>query len=332
MNIDTAAQQDLDIFSIGSESNQCGASITLHDHLNRCRSSSGKRLIRDWLCHPLLSLPQIEQRLDVVEALCSCPAVRQSLHENLLRRMPDIGLLTRKLEQGKATLSDCYRLYQMEKVQQSIVDLRRFAQLIENTLDFDYFEQNGQHRIQPNIDPKLQEISKKIDEMNEEAQNLRRKMADNAKCESEGSLRSVNGIRVIDSTKGGGVRFSTSKLDQLNTQYLKLLSSYESSQQELTKIVISTCAGYIPALKLFDDCIGVLDVLTAFSIVTATSATPYVRPRILEKGTGVLDLRKCRHPTVERLPNMHYIPNDVQLGQNNDGQNSASFMILTGFY
>jgi len=46
----------------------------------------------------------------------------------------------------------------------------------------------------------------------------------------------------------------------------------------------------------------------------------------------VLDLRKCRHPTVERLPNMHYIPNDVQLGQNNDGQNSASFMILTGFY
>ena len=70
-----------------------------------------------------------------------------------------------------------------EKVQKSIVDLRRFAQLIENTLDFDYFEQNGQHRIQPNIDPKLQEISKKIDEMNEEAQNLRRKMADNAKCE-----------------------------------------------------------------------------------------------------------------------------------------------------
>uniref|UniRef100_A0A914LB24 DNA mismatch repair proteins mutS family domain-containing protein n=1 Tax=Meloidogyne incognita TaxID=6306 RepID=A0A914LB24_MELIC len=379
MNIDTAAQQALDIFSIGSESNQCGASITLHDHLNRCRSSSGKRLIRDWLCHPLISLPQIEKRLDVVEALCSCPAVRQSLHENLLRRLPDIGLLTRKLEQGKATLSDCYRLYQMvilikrispllssmqtsvterifasinelilEKVQQSIVDLRRFAQLIENTLDFDYFEQNGQHRIQPNIDPKLQEISKKIDEMNEEAQNLRRKMADNAKCEvklesnselgfflrvtlkSEGSLRSVNGIRVIDSTKGGGVRFSTSKLDQLNTQYLELLSSYESSQQELTKIVISTCAGYIPALKLFDDCIGVLDVLTAFSIVTATSATPYVRPRILEKGTGVLDLRKCRHPTVERLPNMHYIPNDVQLGQNNDGQNSASFMILTG--
>uniref|UniRef100_A0A915LRB3 DNA mismatch repair protein MutS core domain-containing protein n=1 Tax=Meloidogyne javanica TaxID=6303 RepID=A0A915LRB3_MELJA len=204
----------------------------------------------DWLCHPLLSLPQIEKRLDVVEALCSCPAVRRSLHENLLRRMPDIGLLTRKLEQGKATLSDCYRLYQMvilikrispllssmktsvterifasinelilEKVQKSIVDLRPFAQLIENTLDFDYSEQNGQHGIQPNIDPRLQEISKKIDGMNEEAQNLRRKMADNAKCE-----------------------------------------------QELTKIVISTCAGYIPALKLFDDCIGVLDVLTAFSL------------------------------------------------------------------
>lgn len=46
MHLDTTAQQALDIFSIGSESNHCGASITLHDHLNRCRSSSGKRLIR----------------------------------------------------------------------------------------------------------------------------------------------------------------------------------------------------------------------------------------------------------------------------------------------
>ncbi|KAL7072203.1 hypothetical protein ACQ4LE_009020 [Meloidogyne hapla] len=379
MHFDSTAQQALDIFSIGIE-NHCGASITLHEHLNRCRSSSGKRLIRDWLCHPLLSLPQIEQRLDVVEALCSNPAVRQSLHENMLRRLPDIGLLARKLEQGKATLSDCYRLYQMVilirridsllssmqtcvneriwlsinelilvKIQQSVIELRRFAQLIENTLDFYYFEQNGQHRIQPNIDPKLKEISAKIDVMNEEAQNFRKKMADNAKCEvklesnselgfflrvtlkSEGSLRSVNGVRVIDSTKGGGVRFSTSKLDQLNTQYLELLLSYESSQQELTKIVITTCAGYVPAFKSLDGCIGFLDVLTAFSIVTASSATPYVRPKILEKGMGVLDLRKCRHPTVERLPNMHFIPNDVQLGgRNNDGQNSACFMILTG--
>ncbi|KAF7624782.1 DNA_MISMATCH_REPAIR_2 domain-containing protein [Meloidogyne graminicola] len=359
MHLDTTAQQALDIFSIGSESNHCGASITLHDHLNRCRSSSGKRLIHDWLCHPLISLSQIEVRLDIVEALYSCASVRQSLHENLLRRVPDVGVLSRKLEQGKSTLSDCYRLYQLvllirrvdpllcslktcvteniwtsinelilKKIQQSNAELRRFSQLIENTLDFDYFEQNGQHRIQPNIDPQLKELNSQIDKMNEEAQDLRKKWQ--IKQNSETFLRSVSGVRVLDSTKGGGVRFFTSKLDQLNGQYLELLRSYESNQEELTKLVLSTCAGYVPSFKLLDDHIGTLDVLTSFSIVTASSATPYIRPKILEKGNGLIDLRKCRHPTVERLPNIHFIPNDVQLGQSSDGRDSARFMILTG--
>ena len=93
-------------------------STTLHDHLNRCRSQAGKTLIRnfyfqqqnsqinsgDWLRRPLFSLPEIEERLNVVEALFTSASARQSLHEDLLRRVPDIALLTRKLIQKKATL------------------------------------------------------------------------------------------------------------------------------------------------------------------------------------------------------------------------------------
>ena len=59
----------------------------------------------DWLRRPLFSLRQIEERLDVVEAFSQkCASARQSLHEDLLRRVPDIGQLTRKLVQKKANL------------------------------------------------------------------------------------------------------------------------------------------------------------------------------------------------------------------------------------
>lgn len=49
------------------------------------------------------------------------------------------------------------------------------------------------------------------------------------------------GVKVIDSTKGGGFRFHTKELDALNTEYRDLLQSYETCQAHLTKLVVSTC-------------------------------------------------------------------------------------------
>jgi DNA mismatch repair ATPase MutS len=49
---------------------------------------------------------------------------------------------------------------------------------------------------------------------------------------------------------------------------------------------ITFSAGYVPALKSLSQYIGILDVLTAFSVVAAASASSYVRPKILDKGGG----------------------------------------------
>lgn len=53
---------------------------------------------------PLYDLPRIQERLDIVEALCGSHTVRQVLHDDLLRRVPDISLLGRRLTQKKASL------------------------------------------------------------------------------------------------------------------------------------------------------------------------------------------------------------------------------------
>jgi DNA mismatch repair ATPase MutS len=41
----------------------------------------------------------------------------------------------------------------------------------------------------------------------------------------------------------------------------------------------------------------------------------------------VLDLRQCRHPVVEHLPGIQFIPNDLRMGPDAD---CGKFMILTG--
>lgn len=46
-----------------------GTEGTLMDFMNHCITPFGKRLFRDWLCHPLRKIEEINQRLDAIEAL-----------------------------------------------------------------------------------------------------------------------------------------------------------------------------------------------------------------------------------------------------------------------
>lgn len=60
--------------------------------------------IGDWMRRPLFDLRRINERLDVVEALCEMGACRDVLYEDLLRRVPDVASISRKLLHKKATL------------------------------------------------------------------------------------------------------------------------------------------------------------------------------------------------------------------------------------
>ena len=45
--------------------------------------TGGRRLLRRWMCRPLRSIPDIEARLDAVEALCSRPGLSGSLRTGM---------------------------------------------------------------------------------------------------------------------------------------------------------------------------------------------------------------------------------------------------------
>ncbi|PIO76815.1 MutS domain V protein [Teladorsagia circumcincta] len=110
--------------------------------------------------------------------------------------------------------------------------------------------------------------------------------------DEEKNLRSCKFITIFDTTKGGGVRFKDDDLVEINERGLS-------------------------------SALATIDVVTSLARLAADSAGEYVRPKLEPMGSGVFELRKCRHPVLEALIDEHFIPNDIDLGSNR-------MVVLTG--
>lgn len=54
-------------------------------------------------------------------------------------------------------------------------------------------------------------------------------------------------------------------------------------------------------------------MLVALANAAATAPIPYIKPKLLQEGTGMLKLSKARHPCLEKHDNISVIPNDIYL-------------------
>lgn len=55
-----------------------------------------------------------------------------------------------------------------------------------------------------------------------------------------------------------------------------------------------------------------MDVYISLANAAATSPVAYVRPKMLEEGTGKIIIKKARHACLERQDTNVFIPNDVE--------------------
>lgn len=123
-------------------------------------------------------------------------------------------------------------------------------------------------------------------------------------------LRNNRSYRMIDTNKNG-VRFRNTILEDVNEVYLKARREYEQQQQSVVKEIMGVAAGYIDSLQYLNDHLSILDVLTSFAVTTINAPIPYVRPQMLEQGTGSIELLQVRHPCMELQDGVSFIPNDA---------------------
>lgn len=128
--------------------------------------------------------------------------------------------------------------------------------------------------------------------------------------------------------------FRNSALERLSERYEEQHKKYQSEQREYVEQIIEIAgkniltfshevfcsnitfmfcfkAGYSPCFEQLGNLMSLLDVLTNFAIVAANSPTPFIRPVLHPKGTGIMKLEGLRHPCVEVQPNVNFISNDI---------------------
>ncbi|KAJ8314931.1 hypothetical protein KUTeg_007081 [Tegillarca granosa] len=372
MKLDAAAVRALNLLPSTVEGGNKNQSIL--GLLNKCRTAQGQRLLGQWVKQPLVDLNRIEERMNVVEALVEDTELRQTLQDEQLRKIPDFQKLSKKFQKKRATLQDCYRVYQaidkmpylLETVEkydgthkqllmdlftnpakELLMDFSKYQEMIETTMDLDQVE-NHEFVIKADFDEGLQALREKLNELEDNIkaqlnkfssvyhrnlslhQNMTKQMPPKKQgfivvlSSEEKVLRNNKNYITID-TKNNGVRFHNNPLKKLNEEFMQTKDDYNEQQKSVVAEIVTIAAGYIEPMIMLNDIVAQLDVLVSFAHVSASAPVTYIRPRLLEKGSGILKLTEARHPCLEMQDDVAFIPNDVTFEKD-----KQMFHIITG--
>ncbi|KAI0746952.1 DNA mismatch repair protein [Daedaleopsis nitida] len=251
------------------------------------------------------------------------------------------GMETNSDEQ-KVLLEEIY----LAKFREYEGSLSKYSEMVQQTLDLDELE-NHNFVIKPDYDARLQELAEKLAEVRDGLDAEHHKVGTAVDLDLDKKLHLENSqqygycFRVTKNdwkllqneprkyielgTMKSGVFFTTRTLKELSTEYSELTERYTRTQSGLVKEVVNIASTYTPVLEAWNNVIAHLDVIVSMAHVAVNAPETYVKPEILEKGSGSLVLNEARHPCLEVQDDISFIPNDVEMIKD-----ESEFQIITG--
>ncbi|SMR42250.1 unnamed protein product [Zymoseptoria tritici ST99CH_1E4] len=334
---------------------------TLFCMLNRCVTPFGKRMLRQWVCHPLGDARKINLRFDAVDALNADGTVMDRFTSSL-SRLPDLERLISRIHAGRCRPQDFLKVLEgFEQIEytmsilgsfgdgdgllgQLIVAMPNLAGALEHWKDaFDRTKakDEGLFIPQPGVEEDFDESQEVIDNVLKELNKLlvkaRKdigsssiKFTDNGKeiYQLEVPIKACGKI-----PKNWKQMSATKQCKRWYSPELEELVQDLKEAQEVHGQVVKALAGrffarfdidyntWLAALKV----IAQLDCLISLAKTSASLGSPSCRPTFVEdeNAKGVLEFKTLRHPCIETTTN--FIPNDIALGGD-----AASINLLTG--
>ncbi len=348
---------NLEIFSNTFDGGQDGTLFTL---LNRCVTPFGKRMFRQWVCHPLSDSRRIEERLDAVDMLNKDRTLSDQFTASMTR-MPDLERLISRIHAGSCRPDDFVRVIDgFEQIEYTMSLLKQYGggdgivdRLIAVMPDlhkplkfwktaFDH-EKAKEHKL---LVPELgveddfdasQEHIRDLENQLESLLKSKRKLLGGAssKINFKNIGKEVYQIEVPSSIKvpkdwqmmssaGQMKRYYFTELKQL----IRQLQEAQETHGQIVKIVAGRLFArfdqdyplWLQAVKV----VAQLDCLISLAAASAALGEPSCRPQFVDSERSIIEFEELRHPCM--LSNVtDFIPNDVKLGGD-----SPNINLLTG--
>lgn len=326
-----------------------------------CRTSMGKRLVRDWLCRPSCDLKIIEARHAAVALLVEDTRVARELSD-ALDGVQDVARIAGRIALDRATPRDLVALGQ------SLGRAGAIVAPIENAPAF-----TSERRELAELAPALGELSARIlascveappahlregglfrdgfDAALDEARLLQRDAGAWLAAYQERLARELNlpGIKVgynkifgyyIELTAAqargevprelerkqtlkNAERYTTAELREFERKVTTAESRAVERERVLFQQLCDAARARLRETQAFAEVVAGLDALGGFA--HRARARGWTRPTVLAE--PVLELEQARHPVLEEVLGADFVPNDLALRAD---ESPASLALITG--
>jgi len=327
--------------------------------LNRCITPFGKRMLRQWVCHPLADSKSINARLDAVEALNADSSVTDNFTSSLTK-LPDLERLLSRIHAGRCKAQDFLKVLEgFEQIEYTMSLLRSFGegegvigQLIasmpnladtlthwKDAFDRDIAKSDGILVPQPGVESDFDEsqasIQKAEADLEQHLKKARRDLGSNTICYRDNG-KEIYQLEVPNSVKGVPKSWdqmsATAKVKRYyNPELRKFVRNLQEAQETHGQIVKEVASRFfarfdedystwLAAVKI----IAQLDCLISLAKASASLGEPSCRPVFVDEERTIVEFTELRHPCmIATVPD--FIPNDIKLGGD-----CANIDLLTG--
>jgi len=337
-----------------------GEENSLFRTLNCTKTPMGSRTLKKWLLKPLLSVENINLRLDAVEELAANPLLRYDLR-NWLSEVRDIERLVGRVVYGNSNARDLVALKKslgaLSPVRDSLLEKAESEILKEVAIGLASFSEleNLAEMIDKAIadEPPISVreggmiksgYNEELDELKDIASNSRKWIATFQQKERERSgikslkvgynkifgyyieVTNANSNQVPDDyirkqTMANAERFFTPELKEKESLILTANEKAIALEYEIFTQIVQTLSAHSRELQETAERIGALDVLAALAEVAENNN--YIRPQLADDCKILI--RDGRHPVVENTVRSGFVPNDTEMDCKEN-----QFLLVTG--